>query len=54
VNNTSDTPVYYKIMQDPTLTFRAYPSGGLIQGKGFNIVCFEFNPKSARDYNFVA
>ena len=23
--NTSDTPVYYKILSDPTKTFRAFP-----------------------------
>lgn len=52
--NTSDTPAYYRIMQDPTNTFKAYPHVGLIQGKSFGIVCFEFNPKTPRDYNFVA
>jgi len=25
---------------------------GLIPGKSFGLVCFEFNPKSARFYNF--
>ena len=54
ISNTSDTPVYYKILQDPTKTFKAYPSVGLIAGKSFGIVCFEFNPKSAREYNFQA
>ena len=54
ISNTSDTPVYYKILQDSTQTFRAYPNVGLIQGKSFSVVCFEFNPKSPRDYNFLA
>lgn len=52
ISNTSDTPVYYKILQDPTKTFKAYPSVGLIHGKSFGIVCFEFNPKQSREYNF--
>jgi hypothetical protein len=54
INNTSDTPVYYKILKDSTMTFQAYPSFGLVQGKSFGIVCFEFNPKSPRNYNFGA
>ena len=43
--NTSDTPVYYKILQDSTKTFRAYPPIGIINGKSFSLVCFEFQPK---------
>ncbi len=42
--NTSDTPVYYKILQDPTKTFRAFPPIGMINGKSFSLVCFEFQP----------
>ena len=52
--NTSDTPVYYKILGDTTKTFRAYPPMGLITGKSFGLVCFEFQPKQARFYNFTA
>ncbi len=40
--NTSDTPVYFKILGDTTKTFRAYPPVGLIGGKSFGLVCFEF------------
>lgn len=54
IHNTSDTPVYYKILQDSTQTFKAYPHVGLIHGKSFSIVCFEFNPRQPRDYNFLA
>ena len=54
ITNTSDTPAYYKILQDSTNTFKAYPNVGLIEGKSFAVVCFEFNPRLARDYNFVA
>ena len=43
--NTSDTPVYYKILTDPTKTFRVFPQIGLIEGKSFSLVCFEFSPK---------
>jgi hypothetical protein len=52
--NTSDTPAYYKVAQDPTQTFKVYPHVGLIQGKAFGLVCLQFNPKAPRDYNFVA
>lgn len=54
ISNTSDTPVYFKILQDSTNTFKAYPQIGLIEGKSFCIVCFEFNPRHPRDFNFVA
>ena len=54
ITNTSDTPVYYKILQDSTETFKSYPQVGLINGKSFGIVCFEFNPKNPRNYNFTA
>ena len=30
IQNTSDTPVYYKMLKDSTNTFKAYPSEGLI------------------------
>ena len=54
IENTSDTPVYYKMLKDSTNTFKAYPSEGLIQGKSFGVVCFEFNPRTPRNYNFLA
>jgi hypothetical protein len=54
ISNTSDTPVYYKILQDSTKTFKAFPSVGLIHGKSFGIVCFEFNPRQPREFNFQA
>jgi MSP (Major sperm protein) domain len=43
--NTSDTPVYYKILGDSTKTFRAFPPLGMINGKSFALVAFEFQPK---------
>ena len=54
INNTSDTPAYYRLLEDPTSTFKSYPSYGLIPGQGFAIVTFEFNPRSPRNYNFSA
>lgn len=54
LNNTSDTPVQYNIMQDTTGTFKSYPPIGQIAGKSFTLVCFEFNPKTPRFYNFAA
>jgi hypothetical protein len=52
LNNTSDTPVQYKVLQDSSGTFKSFPSIGQIGGKSFTLVCFEFNPKSPRFYNF--
>ena len=40
--NTSDTPVFFKILQDSTKTFRAFPPIGMINGKSFSLICFEF------------
>lgn len=53
INNTSDTPAFYKLIQDPTKVFRAYPSVGLIPGKSFGLVCFEFQPKKSQFWNFT-
>ncbi len=53
INNNSDTPVYYKMLPDPTRTFRSFPSQGMINGQAFTLICFEFNPKSARPYNIT-
>jgi hypothetical protein len=54
IQNTSDTPVLYRAMQDSTATFKSYPSLGLIRGKGFALICLEFSPKSVRNYSFSA
>jgi len=50
--NNSDTPVYFRILGDPTNTFRVYPKLGLVPGKSTQLVCLEFNPKDAREYNY--
>lgn len=54
IMNTSDTPVFFKMMADPAKVFRVYPLMGLIQGKSFALVCFEFNPKSANHWSFTS
>jgi hypothetical protein len=54
IMNTSDTPVFFKMMADPAKVFRVYPIMGLIQGRGFSLVCFEFNPKSANHWSFTS
>ena len=41
-------------MQDTTGTFKSYPPIGEIPGKSFTLICFEFNPKTPRFYNFNA
>jgi len=54
LTNTSDTPVLFKALQDSTQTFKAYPSLGLVPGKSFALLTFEFSPKSPRFYNFAS
>ena len=54
LNNTSDTPVQFNIMQDTSGTFKSYPPIGQIAGKSFQLICFEFNPRQSRFYNFQA
>ena len=41
-------------MQDTSGNFKSYPPIGQIAGKSFTLICFEFNPKSPRFYNFAA
>ena len=45
VQNSSDTPVLFKAMQDSSNTFKSYPSLGLIPGKSFALICLEFSPR---------
>ena len=47
LNNQTDTPVYYKFGYDTSKVFRAYPPCGIIDGKSFNVVCFEFSPNQS-------
>lgn len=54
IMNTSDTPVFYKMLPDPSKVFRIFPLIGLIQEKSFALVCFEFNPKSANHWSFTS
>ena len=53
LNNNSDTPIYYRMLPDPSKTFRIYPPTGLIEGRSFGLICFEFSPKLQRSYSFV-
>ena len=52
--NQSDTPVFYKILQDPTHTFRAFPPIGMVPGKSFALICFEFSPRTQQLWSFTA
>lgn len=54
IMNTSDTPVFYKMIPDPSKVFRIYPLIGLIPEKSFALVCFEFNPESANHWSFTS
>lgn len=51
--NNSDTPIYYKMLPDPSKTFRIFPPVGLIEGRSFALICFEFSPRTAQSYSFV-
>jgi hypothetical protein len=53
ITNINDTPVFFKMMPDPAKVFRIYPLIGIIPGKSFGLVCFEFYPKSARLWSFT-
>ena len=54
LSNSSDTPVIFKILQDSTHTFNAFPALGLIPGKSFALITYEFSPKTARFFNFAS
>jgi hypothetical protein len=54
IMNTSDTPVFFKMLPDPSKVFRIFPLIGLIQGKSFALICFEFSPKSANHWSFTS
>lgn len=54
IGNTSDTPCIFKVLQDSTNTFRAFPQLGLIKGKSFALITYEFSPKTARFFNFAS
>ncbi len=54
LTNSSDTPVIFKVLQDSTQTFSAFPTLGLIAGKSFALLTYEFSPKQARIFNFAS
>jgi hypothetical protein len=66
LNNKSDTPIFFKILKDPTNTFRISPNSGnktnyswiycnigLISGQSLNLICIEFHPRECRKYTFA-
>lgn len=52
IRNHSDTPLYFKFLNDISNVFRVYPKCGLIQPKAFNLICLEFCPKEVNVYKF--
>lgn len=52
--NTSDTPVYFKLLQDLSGTFQIFPTMGLIQGQSFMLITISFNPRSAKLWSFTS
>ena len=52
IENKNDTPLFYKIIQDPTNVFRVHNKNGLIPSKSFHLICIEFSPKEATVYRF--
>ena len=51
--NNGDTPVYYNFSSDSKEIFRVHPSNDIIPGRSKYLVCIEFNPKSAREYQTI-
>ena len=52
IENKNDTPLFYKIIQDPTNVFRVHNKNGLIPSKSFHLICVEFSPKEPTVYRF--
>ena len=52
IQNKSDTPLFYKIKQDPLNIFRVHNKYGLIPSNSFHLICLEFSPKETTVYRF--
>lgn len=50
LTNKTDTPIFYKFLQNTNKAFRVFPPCGIIEGKSFNLVTFEFSPKEVKNY----
>lgn len=48
--NKTDTPTYFRFTQDVNRIFRTYPLHGLIEGKSFQVIIFEFCPNAAKPF----
>ena len=52
IENKNDTPLFYKIIQDPINVFRVHNKYGLIPSNSFHLICIEFSPKETTVYRF--
>ena len=52
IQNKNDTPLFYKIRQDPFGIFRVHNKYGLIPANSFHLICLEFSPKDTTVYRF--
>ena len=52
IKNKSDTPLFYKIKQDPQNIFRVHNKYGLIPANSFHLICLEFSPKDTTVYRY--
>jgi hypothetical protein len=50
IKNNSDTPLYYKFMNDTSNVFRIYPKNGIVHSKNFNMILIEFCPTEIKSY----
>lgn len=50
IKNNSDTPLYYKFMNDVSSVFRVYPKNGIVKSKNFNLILIEFCPSDVKPY----
>ena len=52
IKNNSDTPLYYKFMNDISSVFRIFPKNGIVKAKNFNLILIEFCPIEIKSYIF--
>ena len=49
--NRTDTPTYFKFQKDMDQVFRVFPPNGIVEGKSFTIITFEFCPPLPKTYS---
>ncbi|KAF0717302.1 Aste57867_2382 [Aphanomyces stellatus] len=52
LQNASDTPALFSVVQDPSEVFWVHPPSGLIPANGFHLVQIRFTPNHPRRYHY--